>query len=65
VRTELLAVIADRTGVAASSQQYREPPKPVKRPEWITGDGVPQQQAGNAFSRAMGTLAASAKRVMR
>lgn len=65
VRTELLAVIADRLGVAASSREYKEPPKPITRPTWMTETQQPQQVEGNAFAAAASRLAATAKRVIR
>jgi hypothetical protein len=67
VRTELLAVIADRTGVAASAQEYKEPPKPIERPAWLRDD-APQAQPvraeGSGVKRAISVLANSARRVL-
>jgi hypothetical protein len=66
VRTELLAVIADRTGVAASAQEFKEPPKPIERP-WQRAAAEAESVRGASSSgirRAISVLAGSARRVL-
>jgi hypothetical protein len=65
----LLAVIADRVGVAASAQEYQKAPDPIRRPPWITGEETPrgarpETPEGSGFKRAINVLAGSARRVI-
>lgn len=65
---ELLAIVADRTGIAASAEQYAKAPKPLTRPDWFgkpdTERAEAPQPQGTGIKRAISVLAGSARRVV-